>query len=327
MNFLQLVFFVLIGPFASLLAATQIESSISYTDGPSNRLAGGVDTQPYEFPWMVQVIARYYCGMGLVCEGALISDQWVLTAASCFNTICNDEGVSHAELTLGLYDEQMDATMEPWRQVYNSTEFYYTPDIDFLPALVKLPQPVSLSAYIKPTSLPQLCDPDRLGKSVTVTGWGNVTEGTVLPGPLQKFDDTVVNSRKCNGTDVPLDNYCPGIDDPSCKIWTSGSNGKSPGVGSPVNYIRPEDGKWAVIGIFSGSTPIWPQCSEEDHPYTYMSVQNSLEWIYNITGLPNPDPPGTICENNPSKAQAVTSPTFCLIVAVFILLCCNTIFN
>jgi len=145
----------------------------------------------------------------------------------------------------------------------------------------------------------------------------NFVEGTVLPGPIQKFDDTLVNSRKCNGTELPLEPS-------STEIRASGINGKSPSTGCPVNYIRPENGKSTVIGIYSGSTRIWSECVEVDHPWSYMRVQSSLEWIYNTTGLPNPDPAGTICDNNevttssPSKAWRVTNPTFSLMLAVFI---------
>ena len=61
----------------------------STSDDHTMRIVGGVDTRPYEFPWMVQVISYVVFPSGgaggISCAGTLISDQWVLTTASCFN--------------------------------------------------------------------------------------------------------------------------------------------------------------------------------------------------------------------------------------------------
>ena len=103
----------------------------------------------------------------------------------------------------------------------------------------------------------------------------------MLPTPVRKFDDTLVDVRKCNGVDIPLL--------PIPAIWTSGDGSKKADVGCPVNYIRPEDGNWTVIGVFSCVSYGYPDCVEKDSYFPYNRIQSSLNWIYNITGLPNPD--------------------------------------
>jgi len=113
------------------------------------------------------------------------------------------------------------------------------------------------------------------------------------------FNDTLVNVRKCNGLEIPLL--------PIFSIWTSGNDSKKAGPGSPVNYIRPEDGNWAVLGVFSGISYTYPDCVETDYYYSYNRVQSSLKWIYDITGLPDPDANVTECDN-PLTTIPLTEP-------------------
>ena len=48
----------------------------------SDRIAGGYETIPNEFPWQARLI--FYSGSYQIqCGGTLISDRWVLTAAQC----------------------------------------------------------------------------------------------------------------------------------------------------------------------------------------------------------------------------------------------------
>ena len=102
----------------------------------------------------------------------------------------------------------------------------------------------------------------------------------MLPTPVRKFDDTLVNVVKCNGVNKPLS---------IAYIWTSGNGSKNADGGCPANYMRPEDGNWTVIGVKPESYS-YPSCDvEKDSYYSYIRIQSSLEWIYNITGLPNPD--------------------------------------
>ena len=51
------------------------------------RIVGGVDAEPYEFPWQVSIQINipkkkkvdHFCG------GAIVSDQWILTASHCLD--------------------------------------------------------------------------------------------------------------------------------------------------------------------------------------------------------------------------------------------------
>ena len=50
-------------------------------DAKIERIVGGTTSTMYEYPW--QALVKCYTFFGSTCGGALISDEWVLTAAHC----------------------------------------------------------------------------------------------------------------------------------------------------------------------------------------------------------------------------------------------------
>lgn len=60
---------------------------------------------------------------------------------------------------------------------------YYTYEYDL--ALVKLESPVQFAPHISPICLPAT-DDLLVGENATVTGWGRLSEGGVLPSILQE---------------------------------------------------------------------------------------------------------------------------------------------
>ncbi|NXX45562.1 ACRO protein, partial [Tricholaema leucomelas] len=49
-----------------------------------SRVVGGSNAQPGAWPWIVSIQQVVAAGLQHICGGALISSQWVLTAAHCF---------------------------------------------------------------------------------------------------------------------------------------------------------------------------------------------------------------------------------------------------
>lgn len=73
----------------------------------ADRILGGTDAEPGEFPWQSALIRRYTTGNGDtkmdLCGGTYIEQSWVLTAAHCI-MISNDP--EQYTVFIGVYDDQ-----------------------------------------------------------------------------------------------------------------------------------------------------------------------------------------------------------------------------
>ena len=56
--------------------------SFGRTDEAGDRIVGGKSTEVNEYPWQALVVSHVSWG-NTVCGGSVISDNWVLTAATC----------------------------------------------------------------------------------------------------------------------------------------------------------------------------------------------------------------------------------------------------
>ena len=106
--------------------------------GPSERIVGGDEATPHQYPWMAALFIddKYFCG------GTLISDEWVMTAGHCA------DGAQFMNIMLGAHNVRED--VEDGRLEIHSEEIMkhesYNPflihnDI----ALVHLPEPIEFN--------------------------------------------------------------------------------------------------------------------------------------------------------------------------------------
>jgi len=160
----------------------------------STNIVGGKDAIPYSWPWHVSLHrdskSISYCG------GALISNQWVLTSASClFNGI--------SEIRLGLYNQAK--RDEDGEQVLSVSETHLHPKyrkgvFDYNFALLKLSSPVQFTDHISPICLPNQDEElPAAGTDLFVTGWG-LTDGSVKDSysqTLKQVNVPVVSNAVC----------------------------------------------------------------------------------------------------------------------------------
>ncbi|XP_040061611.2 enteropeptidase-like [Ixodes scapularis] len=167
-------------------------------DTVSERIINGTEAAPGHWPWMVGL----YTPEGeLPCGGVLISRQFVLTAAHCYWNKINagylsvrlgstkiakyavhfqrnegknvhldrgDTTVIHDDLEDEIICMEVDYVCIPLQD--NCTLFMK--DL----ALLKLKEPVNITAYIRPICLPEHCEEPPSNTSVYGAGWGLVYE-------------------------------------------------------------------------------------------------------------------------------------------------------
>ncbi|KAK3516771.1 hypothetical protein QTP70_023648 [Hemibagrus guttatus] len=115
---------------------------------------------PYSNPWQASLNAGYH-----FCSGSLISQNWVVSAAHCYQ--------SRVQVRLGEHNIQVNEGTEQFissAKVFRHPNYSsWTGDSDIM--LIKLSQPATLNNYVQPIALPNSCP--VVGTWCKVSGWGN----------------------------------------------------------------------------------------------------------------------------------------------------------
>uniref|UniRef100_A0A3P8UTA4 Ovochymase 1 n=1 Tax=Cynoglossus semilaevis TaxID=244447 RepID=A0A3P8UTA4_CYNSE len=157
-----------------------------------SRIIGGQEAIPFSWPWQASLS---FASMP-ACGGAIISPQWVVSAAHCFKRF---KKASYWTVVAGKHD--IDAQKEEGQQMmgvaailphhgYNSR----TKENDI--ALVKLQQPLAFSRSVRPITIWTSALP--VFRECTITGWGSTRENGPRINRLQEVNVTVLPPDVCN---------------------------------------------------------------------------------------------------------------------------------
>ncbi|XP_055944057.1 chymotrypsin-like elastase family member 2A isoform X2 [Argiope bruennichi] len=192
----------------------------------TSKIIGGDVVTPYKYPWMVVV----YKGYDSHCGGALITRQYVLTAAHCL------EHPWSVSVGIAVHDLARPGQMIPasetiiHRNYIRGGPFY---DV----GLIKLADAVTLSQEVGTLCLPHNVKYERTGRHAIVAGWGRRTPPPTLKRSrflreidleILYTDDLKIDARAVNGGGVCYSDS-----------------------GSPL-FTRYADGRYHVIGVTSG---------------------------------------------------------------------------
>ncbi|XP_044739396.1 chymotrypsin BII-like [Chrysoperla carnea] len=162
--------------------------------GLEGRIIGGKQAALGQFPWQVAISFKTSQGT-FFCGGALISDQWVLTAAHCV------KGATVFSIRLGT--TYSSGGSESGVQTISSTsaihhENYNERTLNNDIAVIKLSSKASINQNVKPIELDSSVIP--AGSALTVSGFGAVKTGGSVSQKLNYVAVKSIANNKCQET-------------------------------------------------------------------------------------------------------------------------------
>ncbi|XP_068961150.1 transmembrane protease serine 11G-like [Petaurus breviceps papuanus] len=229
---------------------------------------GGTISQKASWPWQASLqVDRYH-----ICGASLISDQWLLTAAHCFN---NNKNPRRWTATFGttLRPALMRRNVQSIIIHENYASHKHEDDI----AVVLLSTPVTFSDDVRTVCLPEATFEALPQSNVVVTGWGASKENGPIPNKLREAKVEIISNDVCNRIDVYGGAVSSGM---ICAGFLSGKIDACEGdSGGPL--VIPENRLWYIIGIVSWGIG----CGKENKPGLYTKVTRYRDWIKWKTNL------------------------------------------
>uniref|UniRef100_A0A4X2M693 trypsin n=1 Tax=Vombatus ursinus TaxID=29139 RepID=A0A4X2M693_VOMUR len=225
-----------------------------------DKIVGGETCLESSVPFQASLNAGYH-----FCGGSLINEQWVVSAAHCYQSRIQVRlGEHNIEATDG--NEQFIQSEKVIRHPRFSS---WTLDNDIL--LIKLKTPAILNDYVNTISLPSACAP--AGTECLISGWGNtVSPGANYPDLLQCLVAPILSEADCKAS-------YPGeiTDNMVCVGFLEGGKDSCQGdSGGPV----------ACNGELQGIVSWGYGCAQKNRPGVYTKVcleSGRLLLISNLT--------------------------------------------
>ncbi|XP_037687123.1 coagulation factor XI isoform X2 [Choloepus didactylus] len=237
-----------------------------------SRIVGGTASVRGEWPWQITLhittpTQRHLCG------GSIIGNQWILTAAHCFDEVNSPKIL---RVYSGILNQSEIEEALPYFGVQEIIihDKYEKAESGYDIALLKLETTMNYTDFQRPICLPSKGDRDVMYNNCWVTGWGYRKLRDEIQNTLQKAKIPLVTNEECQtrytGHKITNKMICAGYK----KGGKDACKGDS---GGPLSCKHDE--VWNLVGITS-----WGEgCAQRERPGVYTNVVKYVDWILEKT--------------------------------------------
>ncbi|XP_016325898.1 mast cell protease 1A-like [Sinocyclocheilus anshuiensis] len=173
----------------SLLLLASLLPHLTFTARVNVGIVNGTEAKPHSRPYMVslQLTKTHICG------GFLISDEFVLTAAHCWN------GSQILTVVIGAHDLRNSKNSDRIgvkSYIPHPSYIIYLSWNDIM--LLRLQEKVSLNNYVEWISLPKKGEDVEVNTLCSVAGWGQLWTDGPKSDRLMEANVHIMNNRECH---------------------------------------------------------------------------------------------------------------------------------
>ncbi|KAK6467699.1 serine protease 27-like [Huso huso] len=256
-----------------LISTPSAEASECGSPVLNSRIVGGTPAEVGSWPWQVSL----HLSGSHVCGGSLISANWVLSAAHCF------EGNSDPSLWTVVLGQIDLSSLDPsgilngvQRVIVHPAFNSQTMDNDM--ALLELNRSVTFTEYIMPVCLAESSSTFYTDTECWATGWGATAEGVPLPenDTLREVTLPIIGNQQCGCLYVSEGEI---TDNMMCAGLLQGGKDSCQGdSGGPL--VCKQGSTWVQAGVVSFGIG----CAQAGFPGVYARVSQYEAWIQTYTG-------------------------------------------
>ncbi|XP_057370049.1 trypsin-1-like [Daphnia carinata] len=249
----------------------RLPTSVLLKGGPflatGEKIVGGTEAVPYEFPWQISLQRRAAIGWSHNCGGSVYNENYIIDAAHCVDgTFPSSWRIAAGEHSLSLtsgYEQYRNVLSIRVHGNYNQNTF--ANDI----ALLKMDQPLSFATgKVGPISLPISGSILKAGTSCIVSGWGTTAYSGTVSDVLRKVALPVVSNSDCDAM-YGIGSILPSM---MCAGFVAGGADSCQGdSGGPLVMLNPN----ILVGVVSWGNG----CAYPGYPGVYTRVSSFVNWI------------------------------------------------